>query len=470
MRRHYSRKRAVRAAGLWRLRTVILLLAPLLLAACQSVSERTLANGLRVIVKRDTRAPVVVSQLWYRVGSVDEPPQWTGISHALEHMMFKGTTKYPAGKFFQLISENGGQANAFTAQDETVFYEEIEKSRLPLVLSLEADRMQHLLVPDQEYRKERQVIMEERRMRTDDQPDAVLDEHFQRAAFRVSPYGVPVIGWMSNIRRLTPADIRTWYHEWYAPNNAILVVVGDVHPETVFRLAQKDFGAIPSRPLPARHIPSEPPQHHLRTVSVSVPAQVPELVMGFHVPVITANLDDWRPFALDVLAGVLSGGASGRLPTDLVRHQQIAAAVDAEYNDTARYPDLFTISATPAAGHSMVDLEEAILTEISGLQHGLISRDELKRVQQEVVAADVYQRDSMSAQAMLLGNLALLRLPLRLMDDYVSRIRAVTPQQVQAVARDYFSVSQMTVGMLHPLPMHPSRAAPARSLDQDGIR
>ncbi|HET9122655.1 MAG TPA: pitrilysin family protein [Acidiferrobacteraceae bacterium] len=430
-------------------------LAVLALAGCQQVAEKTLGNGLRVVVERDTRAPVVVSQLWYRVGSVDEPARWTGISHALEHMMFKGTPRYPAGVFARLIARRGGDENAFTAQDETVFYEEIARNQLPLVFRLEADRMQHLAIRKRDFRKEIQVVMEERRMRTDDSPDAIVYERFARTAWRVHPYGVPVIGWMHNIRKLTAEDVRTWYHRWYAPNNAVLVVVGDVRPRQVFALAKHYFGPIPRRAIPLRHIPAEPPQRHPRHVVVRIPAQVPYLLMGWHVPVITRGrgLQSDTPYALDVLAGVLSGGASSRLPTDLVRHQQIAATVSAGYQDMARYPELFTISAVPAQGHSVGQVQTAIETEIHRLQRHLISTAELRRIRIGVVAADVFQRDSMSGQAMMLGTLALLHLPETLVTGYVRRLEAVTPAEVQAVARRYLRRDNRTVAELQPLPM-----------------
>ncbi|MHB1950899.1 MAG: M16 family metallopeptidase [Acidiferrobacteraceae bacterium] len=438
----------------------LLVLAALALAACQQTQERTLANGLRVIVRRDTRAPVVVSQLWYKVGSVDEPANETGISHATEHMMFKGTTRYPAGRFARIISENGGSENAFTAQDYTVYYEEIEKSRLPIVFDLEADRMQNLLVPKNQFRKEIRVVMEERRMRTDDNPDAILDERFMRAAFKTSPYGVPVIGWMHNIRKLTARKVRAWYHRWYAPNNAVLVVVGDVRPEHVFALARKYFGHIPRKAIPARNVAQEPPQKHERRVQVRIPAQVPYLIMGYHVPVITRS-GGWQPYALDVLSGVLSGGPSARLPADLVRRRQIAASVDSNYTDVARYPELFTISAIPAQGHSLSEVEHAILAEIARLRQTPVSRRELDRVKAEVVAADVYSRDSMFGQAMLLGMFETVGLRWQLVRHYFSNIEAVTAEQVLRVARTYLRRSNLTVAELHPLPM---RVAPVQAL------
>lgn len=447
---------------------ILVAAAALLLGACQNVHQKILANGLTVLVKRDTRAPVVVSQVWYRVGSVDEPPDLTGISHALEHMMFKGTARYPAGRFVHIVSANGGEDNAFTAQDYTAFYEEIEKSRLPLMLRLEADRMQNLLVPEDQFRKEIQVVMEERRMRTDDHPDAIVNERFMRTAFRVNPYGVPVIGWMHNIKRLTADEVRAWYHKWYAPNNAVLVVVGDVEPQQVFALAEKYFGPIPRRTLPARTVPPEPPQHHLRRVDVRIPAEVPYLMMGYHVPVITRR-GGFQPYALDVLNGVLSGGASARLPEDLVRRQQIASSVDSEYSDISRYPQLFTIEGIPAQGHSLAQLEAAILAQVRALKAHPISESELNRVKAEVVAADVYNRDSMFGQAMLLGVIKTVGLPWQLVNEYVGNIKAVTAAEVQQVARTYLRSSNLTVAMLHPLPMHGRHAAPALPLESHHV-
>ncbi len=439
---------------------ILLVVAALALGACQQTQEHTLANGLRIIVHRDTRAPVVVSQLWYKVGSVDEPPDETGISHATEHMMFKGTKRYPAGQFARIISENGGTENAFTAQDYTVYYEEIEKSRLPIVFKLEADRMQNLLVPKNQFRKEIQVVMEERRMRTDDHPDAIVDERFMRAAFKVNPYGVPVIGWMRNIKKLTARKVRAWYHRWYAPNNAVLVVAGDVRPRRVFALARRYFGPIPRKVIPPRDVPPEPPQHHERVVVVRIPAEVPYLIMGYHVPVIT-RAGNMQPYALDVLSGVLSGGPSARLPTDLVRHQQIAASVDSGYTDVSRYPQLFTISAIPAQGHSLSEVEHAILSEIARLKRTPVSPSELSRVKAEVVAADVYSRDSIFGQAMMLGMFETVGLRWQLVRNYFANIESVTAKQVQQVTRSYLTRNNLTVAKLHPLPM---RVVPARQV------
>ena len=431
---------------------VLLACSALALGACHRTQEHTLANGLKVIVHRDTRAPVVVSQLWYKVGSVDELSDETGISHALEHMMFKGTKRYPAGRFARIIAENGGTENAFTAQDYTVFYEEIEKSRLPILFKLESDRMQNLLVPENQFRKEIRVVMEERRMRTDDNPDAIVDERFMRAAFKVNPYGVPVIGWMHNIRKLTAAKVRAWYHRWYAPNNAVLVVTGDVQPQRVFALAKKYFGPIPRRPIPRRTVPLEPPQHHERVIVVRIPAEVPYLLMGYHVPVITPH-GGMQPYALDVLSGVLSGGPSARLQADLVRRQQVAASVDTGYMDVSRYPQLFTIAAIPAKGHSLSEVEHAILGEISRLKREPVSSAELRRVKAEIVAGDVYNRDSMFGQAMLLGMFETVGLHWQLVRRYVANLEAVTAKQVGEVARKYFTRSNLTVAKLHPLPM-----------------
>ena len=421
----------------------------LLLSACSKVYETTLPNGLHLVVREDHRAPVVVSQIWYRVGSVDEPPGLTGISHVLEHMMFKGTERLKPGEFSRIIAENGGRENAFTSRDYTAYFQQLEKSRLAISFELEADRMRNLRLTEAEFQKEIRVVMEERRLRTDDRPEGLAGEKFFATAYPQHPYGHPIIGWMADLERLTVKDLGDWYRRWYVPNNATVIVVGDVKPREVVELAKRYFGPIPAGRIERKAIPPAPPQTEPRRAEVRAPAQVPYFVMGYHVPALTSGAES-EPYALSVLAGVLSGGDSARLPQNLVRGQQLVASASADYSGIDRYPTLFTLDAVPARGRNTAEVEAALLKEIERLQRDLVSAEELKRVKAQVMAGEVYGRDSVFNQAMIMGMLETVGLSWRLMDKYVQRIEAVTPEQVRAVARKYLTEGNRTTVNLVP--------------------
>lgn len=433
-------------------------------ASSAATHEYTLDNGLKLIVKEDHRAPVVVSQVWYKVGSSYEPTGITGISHVLEHMMFKGTQKHGPNEFSHIISANGGKENAFTGRDYTGYYQQLEKSRLAVSFELEADRMRNLTLPEEEFLKEVQVVMEERRLRTEDDPQALTYEHFNGVSFISSPYHHPVIGWMDDLQNLTIDDLKQWYQTWYAPNNATLVVVGDVNPDEVLTLAKKYFGPL----KPSKLIPPKPrrelQQRGVRRMVVKAPAELPYLLMGYKAPVLkTVDQDnEWEPYALEVLAGVLSGGESARLAKHLVREAQIAANAGAGYGLYARLEDLFMLDGTPAQGHTVEELEQALRAQIKRLQDEPVSPAELARIKAQVVAGEVYERDSTFGQAMQIGTLETVGLDWRLMDDYVAKVSAVTPQQIQQVARKYLIDDRLTVAVLDPLPIDPNkpRAAP----------
>jgi zinc protease len=427
-----------------------------------AVYEKVLENGLKVVVRPDHRAPVVVSQIWYKVGSSYEPEGLTGISHVLEHMMFKGTRKHGPNEFSRIIAENGGRENAFTGRDYTAYFQQLEKSRLPIAFELEADRMRNLVLDEKEVAKETQVVMEERRLRTDDQPESLTFERFMATAYKVHPYHHPVIGWMDDLQRITPEKLRKWYERWYAPNNATLVVVGDVEPDAVFELARKYFGPLQPSQLETDVPPAEPAQTAAREVRVAAPAEVPYLLMGFHAPVLTTSkVPEWEPYALEVLANILDGGNSARLTRDLIRGRQLVAAAGAGYDLTARSPVLFMVDANPANGHTVEEAKAAILEEIDKLKRAPVTDEELARVKAQAVAGNVFGRDSVFYQAMKLGQYETVGLDWRLVDDYVERVRAVTAQQVQAVARKFLDENNMTVAVLDPQPIdraHPPRA------------
>jgi zinc protease len=439
---------------------LLVLLGAALASGCSNVRETTLPNGLRVIVKEDHRSPVVVAQVWYRVGSIDEPEGQTGISHVLEHMMFKGTNRLKPNEFSRIIAEHGGRENAFTSHDYTAYFQQLEKSRLPISFELESDRMRNLKLDAAEFAKEIQVVMEERRLRTDDQPEALLGEKFMATAYRVHSYRNPVIGWMGDLEAMKVEYLQRWYERFYSPANAILVVVGDVKPGEVFRLARQHYGEVPMRPVDGVKAPAEPAQTEERRVRVSTPAELPQIVLGYHAPSLSSADNPWEVYALYVASGVLDGGNSARFPRELVRGSRIASQVNVDYSPIARAGVLFSIEATPSASHTVGELEQALRAQLAKLRDERVTEDELKRVKAQVVAGDVYTRDSVFYQAMQLGRYAAVGLDWRLADEFVKRIQAVTAEQVQAVAKKYFTDVNLTVAQLEPLPMKPGKRAP----------
>ncbi len=444
------------------MRRIWLILAGLWLPLAQAaVTDVTLENGMRVIVKEDRRAPVMVSQVWYRAGSVDEVNGTTGVAHVLEHMMFKGTKNVPPGEFSKRIAAAGGRENAFTSRDYTAYFQQMQKDRLGLAIQLESDRMANLVISDELFAKELQVVMEERRLRTEDKPQAVLYERLMAAAYQAHPYRRPIIGWMSDLENMSAQDARDWYDRWYAPNNATLVVAGDVDAAAVIDLAKRHFGTLPPRALPPRKPQVEPEQLGLKRVVVKAPAKVPYLVMAWHAPKLNDWEADWEPYALQILAGVLDGNDSARLQDSLVKRQQLAASVGAGYDPVSRGPAMFMVDATPVEGKTVAELEGAIRTELQKLQEQGISEAELRRVKAQVIAADVYQRDSLFFQAMQLGEYAKVGLPLAALDGRVDKLRAVTAEQVQAVARKWLQDSRLSVAELDPQPLdgEPRRSA-----------
>ncbi|MGR8998100.1 MAG: M16 family metallopeptidase [Gammaproteobacteria bacterium] len=434
-----------------RLLCAVLLCLPVFTSSAETkVFEHTLTNGLKVLVKEDHRSPVAVSQVWYKVGSSYEPGGITGISHMLEHMMFKGTDKHPAGEFSRIIAENGGDENAFTGQDYTAYFQTMEASRLAVSFELEADRMRNLhLLPD-ELKKELQVVTEERRMRTDDNPQAKMQEHFMSVAYSNSPYKHPVIGWPADIANYTVGDLQAWYQRWYSPNNATLVVVGDVQPQAVFELAEKYFGALKPSDIKPLKPQTEIEQLGVRKMTVKVPAKLPSILMGYKVPVLKTAANEWEAYALEVLSGVLDGGSSARLSSELVRGKQIAVSAGAGYGLNSRMSDLFMLEATPAEGKTVAELEVALKDQIKKLQQQLISNEELQRIKAQVLASDIYKRDSNFYQAMQLGTLETVGLGWQKADEYVPKINQVTAEQVRDVARKYLLEDHLSIAYLEP--------------------
>ncbi len=420
-----------------------------------AVTDVTLENGLRVIVQEDHRAPVMVSQVWYRAGSIDEFNGTTGVAHVLEHMMFKGTKAVPPGEFSKRIAAAGGRENAFTSRDHTAYFQQMQKDRLELALQLEADRMANLIISDELFAKELQVVMEERRLRTDDQAQSIAYERLMATAYQAHPYSRPIIGWMDDLQNMTGQDARDWYNRWYAPNNATLVVAGDVRAAEVIALAKQYFGPLPARALPVRKPQVEPVQIGSKRIVVKAPAQVPYLLMAWHVP----SLKDWEkdttPYALQILAGVLSGNDSARLQKTLVKTQLIAVNASAGYDAVLRGPGMFMVDATPAAGKSVADLENAIRRELDQVKREGISDSELARVKAQVIAGEVYQRDSLFYQAMQLGDYVTAGLPPAALAGRVGKLRAVTAKEVQAAAQQWLKDDQLSVVELDPQVLKP---------------
>ena len=417
------------------------------------VHEYFLGNGMRILVKPDHRAPVVVSQVWYKAGSSYENNGKTGVAHVLEHMMFKGTQKYGPNKFSKIIAEHGGRENAFTGQDYTAYFQQLEKSRLAISFEMEADRMVNLNMSAEEFAKEINVVMEERRMRTEDKPRSKLYEQFSATAFVNSPYHHPIIGWMDDLQNMTVEDAQEWYDHWYAPNNATLVVVGDVKPDEVFQLAKQHFSPIEPKYVPPLKPQREFKQQGTRRIVLKEPAQLPYIILGFKVPVLNTAEEEWEAYALEMLAYVLDGSSSSRLTKNLIRGQQIAASTGAGYDIYSRMQDQFIFDGTPAQGHTIEELEKALMAEIFKIQKRLVSQEELDRIRQQVIANKIYEQDSVFYQAMKLGTLATVGLDWRQLDKYVEKFSAVTPEQIQQVAKKYLVADNMTVGILDPLPM-----------------
>ena len=442
-------------------KSAVLLLWLISAAAQAGIVQTTLPNGLRVIVKEDHRAPVMVSQVWYRAGSIDEFNGTTGVAHVLEHMMFKGTKEVPPGEFSKRIAAAGGRENAFTSRDHTAYFQQMHKDKLELSMQLEADRMTNLVIDDATFAKEIQVVMEERRMRTDDNPQSVLYERLMAAAYQAHPYQRPIIGWMNDLEQMTGQDARDWYTRWYAPNNATLVVAGDVNADAVLALAKQYFGALASHPLPVRKPQDEPTQVGIKRLNVKAPAKLPYLIMAYHAPVLRDWEKDWVPYALQILGGVLSGNDSARLQKSLVKEQQIAVNADAGYDAVSRGPGMFMLDATPAQGKSIAALEKALRFEVERIKKSGVSEAELNRVKSQIIAADIFQRDSLFYQAMQLGEYITAGLPPEALEGRVAKLRAVTPAQVQEVARKYLIDDALTVAVLDPQPLESKPNRPA---------
>jgi len=438
------------------MKSILILLGVLvthLTMAGSQVHERVLDNGLKVLMKPDHRAPIVTSQIWYKVGSSYEHGGLTGISHALEHMMFKGSERLAPGEFSRIIAEHGGDENAFTGRDYTAYFQTLARDRLAIAFELEAERMRNLTLPEEEFLKELEVVKEERRLHIEDDPESLTFERFTATAYEASPYRIPVIGRAGDLEHLKVADLRDWYRKWYAPNNAILVVVGDLEPETVFLLAEKHFGPMKSEQVVPPKTRGEPVQRGEKRLRVRAPAKEPYLILGYKATALGHAEEAWEPYALEILASVLDGGSSARFSRELVRGTRVAAAASAGYSAFTRLPGMFLIDGTPAKGRTLEALEQAFRVQVEQVQREPVVASELARIRTQLIAGKVYEQDSVFYQAMQLGRLETVGLGWPLVDRYVEQLRRVTPEQIRAVARKYLVADRLTVALLEPQPM-----------------
>jgi len=423
-------------------------------AAAPGPQQFTLANGMTLIVQPDRRSPTAVQMVWVRVGSIDEVDGTSGVAHALEHMMFKGTKDIKPGEFSRRVAALGGQENAFTTRDYTGYYQQIPVGSLEQVMKLESDRFANNQWPDDEFKREIEVVKEERRLRTEDQPRALLGEQQNAAVFTASPYHRPVVGWMSDLDAMTPEDARAFFKRWYVPANAVLVVAGDVDVAQVRAMAEKYYGRIPSSAVPARKPRTEPTQRGIRRIELKAPAEQAYVSLAFRVPQLAsiddANSDAW---ALVVLSAVLDGYAGARLDRALTQGpDRVADSAGAYSGFMGRGPQLFVLDGVPAAGKSAEVVEAALRAQLARVAKDGVGEAELARVKTQWVASETYKRDSVMAQARELGSNWIQGLPLDASERIVARLQSVTAAQVQAVAAKYFGDDQLTVATLRPLP------------------
>ena len=440
--------------------------AAFMLAACplaaqaEPAQEFMLENGMKIIVKEDHRAPTAAHMVWYRIGSMDEQNGATGVAHALEHMMFKGTTTLKPGEFSSRVAALGGRENAFTSKDYTGYYQQIEQSRLESVMALEADRMANLVFDKDEFSREIKVVMEERRLRTDDQARGKLYEALNAAAFVAHPYHHPIVGWMDDLQNMTVEDAKAWHDRFYAPNNATMVVTGDVDAKKVQALAEKYFGRIAPKRIPVTKPQLEPVQQGVRRITVKAPAENAYVALAFKAPTLRDVEKDDDVHALDVLSAVLDGFDNARLPARLVRTERVANSVGASYSSNARGPVLFVLDGTPAAGTTTAQLETLLRAEVQRIAQDGVTEEELKRVKNQLIAGQIYKRDSVFGQAMEIGVMEMTGISHKQIDRIIEKLGQVSAKQVQAVAAKYFNDDQLTVATLVPLPLEDKKPAP----------
>ncbi|MEX0732302.1 MAG: pitrilysin family protein [Aquisalimonadaceae bacterium] len=438
---------------------IILFTAPAAQATVTDVHEYTLDNGMRLLVKPDARAPVVVSQLWFPVGSSYEQPGTTGVSHALEHMMFKGTENRESGEFSRIIAREGGRQNAFTGRDFTSYFEQLRADRLEIALELEADRLANIRFDADEFAREMEVINEERRLTVDDNPFSVARERFNALAWATSPYRQPIIGWQEDLDQFTVDDLRDWYAHHYGVNNAILVIVGNVQPDAVHDLVKKHFGGLEPRPVPKTRARAEIPGLGERRAVLRVKNATPYLMMGYHAPSLGTAENQRESYALSLLSSILDGGESARLPERLVRGSEVASSVGAGYSGITRLDTHFSLVGRPGPDGSLDELEQAVRAEVRRVIEDGITEEELERAKIQARADYVYQLDSLFYQAMEIGMLETAGIGWETMNAFETAIAQVTVEDVHAVAQRYLTDDRLTV--VHLLPRDDDSVASA---------
>ena len=410
------------------------------------VTEKVLPNGLKVLLKEEHKSPVVTFQIWYRVGSRNERLGKTGLSHVLEHMMFKGAKRFGPKQFSQVVQRNGGNDNAFTSKNYTAYFENFAADRLETAMDLESDRMQNLLLDPKDFLSERDVVREERRMRYEDDPTSTMVEQMMATAFMAHPYQWPVIGWMADLGNLTRDDLAEHYRTYYAPNNATIVVVGDFDSVEVLRSIERYFGAIPRGPAVPSVGAVEPQQFGEKRVVVRREAELPAVFAGYKAP----TLKDPDSYALNVLQGILSSGKSSRLYRSLVYERQIALYAGGDYDDVSVDPNLFYLYAGVMPGRTTDEVEKALYAEIERFKNEPVTDGELQKAKNQAEATFIMSQDSVFYQAMLLGQYETVS-DWRLLEKYLDGIRAVTKDDIQRVAKRYFTEDNRTVGILLPV-------------------
>ncbi|WP_455372596.1 M16 family metallopeptidase [Limibacillus halophilus] len=415
--------------------SLLLLAAAPLRAEVFDPESFTLDNGLQVVVVNNDRAPIVQHMIWYKVGAADEPPGKSGIAHFLEHLMFKGTERLKPGEFSQIIAQNGGQENAFTSLDYTGYFQTIAKDRLELMMENEADRMVNLQLTDDVVLPELQVVIEERRSRTDNEPGSQLYEMGMATLYLNHPYGTPVIGWPQELSALTTQDALDFYRQWYQPNNAVLVVVGDVTAEEVRPMVERTYGKIPRGPEIERRRLSEPPQTAARRVVLeSERVRQPSLSVDYLAPSYN-TVEGPEPYALQVLSELLGGAASARLYRSLVIDQGIAVSAGSYYDASAYDISRFGFYASPRQGVELEDLEAALRAEIRKLLDEGVSDQEVAEAKQRLTAAAIYARDNLSTPARVIGGALATGQSLEDIEAWPERIEAVTAEEIMSAAR-----------------------------------
>jgi len=408
--------------------------------------EETLPNGLKVFVLKDPNAPLAVFQIWYNAGSIHEQVGKTGLSHLLEHMMFKGTPKYGPKVFSKLISRAGGVDNAGTSRDYVFYHQKLAPDKLYLSIELEADRMRNLLMDPEETLSERDVVMEERRMRYDDDPQSLVYEEVMSTAFRNIPYRWPVIGWMEDLKRITRDDLYAYYKKYYAPNNAMIVVAGNIDAGYVIEKIRAEFGSMPAGGEIRDPDIGEPEQSGERRLYVRKEAELPYVLSSYKAP----NISSEDSYALEVLAGVLAGGRSSRTYRSLVDEKRIALSADASYSSLEKYPSLFYLDATALPGKSIEEVEKALYEEVEKIKKEPPDEREVQKAKNRIEAGFIMGQDSLFFQAQVIAMFEMLG-GWELKDKYFEGIRRVTPQDVRRVAQKYLVEDKRTVGILVPV-------------------